>query len=54
MEGICGNANGDDSDDFKAPDGSTPANQTRKDIESIINTWKYEFSFESLSQILLE
>lgn len=40
LEGICGNANGDDSDDFKAPDGRTPASQGREDIDSIINTWK--------------
>lgn len=40
MEGICGNANGDNSDDFVAPDGRTPASDGKKDIESIINTWK--------------
>lgn len=34
LEGICGNANGDNSDDFVAPDGTTG------DIDSIINTWK--------------
>lgn len=42
MEGICGNANGDDSDDFVAPDGRTPASDGWKDIESIINTWKID------------
>lgn len=40
MEGICGNANGDNSDDFVAPDGRTPASDEKEDIESIINTWK--------------
>lgn len=42
MEGICGNANGDNSDDFVAPDGRTPASNGEKDIESIINTWKID------------
>lgn len=40
LEGICGNANGDNSDDFVAPDGRTPASERREDIDSIINTWK--------------
>lgn len=40
LEGICGDANGDDSDDFVAPDGRTPASERREDIDSIINTWK--------------
>lgn len=42
LEGICGDANGDDSDDFVAPDGRTPASERREDIDSIINTWKID------------
>lgn len=42
MEGICGNANGDYSDDFVAPDGRIPASESRTDIDSVINTWKID------------
>lgn len=42
LEGICGDANGNDSDDFVAPDGRTPASERREDIDSIINTWKID------------
>lgn len=41
MEGICGNANDNDADDFVAPDGRTPTSDSREDNDIIINTWKY-------------
>lgn len=41
MEGICGDANGDDSNDFVAPDGRIPESQSTHDIDSIINEWRY-------------
>lgn len=40
MEGICGNANGDQSDDILAPDGTAPASESRRDIDIIINAWR--------------
>lgn len=40
MEGICGNANGDQSDDILAPDGTAPASESRQDIDIIINAWR--------------
>lgn len=40
IEGICGNANGNDTDDFVAADGRT--SNRREDIDIIINTWKIQ------------
>ncbi|XP_034326433.2 von Willebrand factor D and EGF domain-containing protein isoform X1 [Magallana gigas] len=44
MEGICGNANSNDADDFVAPDGRTPTSDRREDIDIIINTWKIQLT----------
>ncbi|XP_056020810.1 von Willebrand factor D and EGF domain-containing protein-like [Ostrea edulis] len=40
MEGICGNANGNPSDDFVSPDGSTPTQLESDEIDQIISTWR--------------
>ncbi|XP_056022076.1 uncharacterized protein LOC125649695 [Ostrea edulis] len=42
MEGICGNANGNESDDFVSPDGSTPTRLERDEIDQIISTWRID------------
>lgn len=42
MEGICGNANGDQNDDILAPNGTRPASNNRQDIDIIINSWRYK------------
>eukprot|EP00105_Crassostrea_gigas_P041617 XP_019925765.1 PREDICTED: uncharacterized protein LOC105335333 [Crassostrea gigas] len=44
MEGICGNANDNDADDFVAPDGRTPTSDSREDNDIIINTWKIQLT----------
>lgn len=40
MEGICGNVNGDDFDDFVVFDGRIFVSNEWEDIEIIINIWK--------------
>lgn len=47
VEGICGNPNGNDSDDFVAPDGRTPESNERRHIDDIIKTWKVDLSTSS-------